>query len=103
MLTAFEYDDVIGLRYALPPMTAEETSSYMRHHLALAGRSDALFSDDAAALIHGAIVCILSGGQQMGNSSPPKRPTWSCPRATPRSSSARSARRAQVVVLADSI
>ena len=33
-------------------MTAEETKSYLRHHLALAGRSDTLFSDDAIALIH---------------------------------------------------
>ena len=40
-------DQRIGLRYAMPPMTAEETGSYLRHHLALAGRSDTLFSDDA--------------------------------------------------------
>ena len=33
-------------------MTAAETGSYLRHHLALAGRSDTLFSDDAATLIH---------------------------------------------------
>lgn len=33
-------------------MTAEETSSYIGHHLGLAGRSDTLFSDDATALIH---------------------------------------------------
>jgi type II secretory pathway predicted ATPase ExeA len=39
-----------ALRHA--PMTAEETASYLRHHLALAGRSDTLFSDDATALIH---------------------------------------------------
>jgi type II secretory pathway predicted ATPase ExeA len=45
-------DQRIALRYAMPPMTAEETTSYLRHHLALAGRSDPLFSDDAAALIH---------------------------------------------------
>jgi type II secretory pathway predicted ATPase ExeA len=45
-------DQRIGLRYAMPAMTGEETSSYLRHHLALAGRSDTLFSDDAAALIH---------------------------------------------------
>jgi type II secretory pathway predicted ATPase ExeA len=45
-------DQRIGLRYAMPPMTAEETPSYLRHHLALAGRSDTLFSDDAVALIH---------------------------------------------------
>jgi hypothetical protein len=30
----------------------EETASYLRPHLALAGRSDTLFSDDAARLIH---------------------------------------------------
>jgi type II secretory pathway predicted ATPase ExeA len=45
-------DQRIALRYTLPAMTADETSSYIRHHLALAGRSDPLFSDDAAALIH---------------------------------------------------
>ena len=33
-------------------MTSEETSSYLRHHITLAGRSDTLFSDDATALIH---------------------------------------------------
>jgi type II secretory pathway predicted ATPase ExeA len=45
-------DQRIGLRYAMPPMTPEETGSYLRHHVTLAGRSDTLFSDDAAALIH---------------------------------------------------
>ena len=50
MLAALEQR--IGLRYAMPPMTGEETSSYLRHHLNLAGRSDTLFSDDAVALIH---------------------------------------------------
>ena len=45
-------DQRIGLRYAMPPMSTEETTSYLRHHLALAGRSDTLFSDDAVALIH---------------------------------------------------
>ena len=33
-------------------MSAAETSGYLKHHLALAGRSDTLFSDDAATLIH---------------------------------------------------
>ncbi len=33
-------------------MTAAETAGYVKHHLALAGRSDTLFSDDATALIH---------------------------------------------------
>jgi type II secretory pathway predicted ATPase ExeA len=45
-------DQRIALRYTLPAMTAEETGSYINHHLKLAGRSDTLFSDDAAALIH---------------------------------------------------
>ena len=45
-------DQRIGLRYAMPPMTAEETGSYLRHHVTLAGRSDTLFSDDATTLIH---------------------------------------------------
>jgi type II secretory pathway predicted ATPase ExeA len=42
----------IALRFAMPPMTATETGTYIAHHLTLAGRSDTLFSDDATALIH---------------------------------------------------
>jgi type II secretory pathway predicted ATPase ExeA len=45
-------DQRIGLRYNMPPMTDQETASYLRHHLNLAGRSDTLFSDDAITLIH---------------------------------------------------
>lgn len=45
-------DQRIGLRYTMPPMTDKETASYLRHHLALAGRDDTLFSDDAVGLIH---------------------------------------------------
>ena len=45
-------DQRIALRYAMTGMTAQETSSYVSHHLKLAGRSDTLFSDDALALIH---------------------------------------------------
>jgi type II secretory pathway predicted ATPase ExeA len=41
-----------ALRYTMSPMTAAETISYVKHHIALAGRSDQLFSDDATALIH---------------------------------------------------
>jgi type II secretory pathway predicted ATPase ExeA len=36
----------------MQPMNPEETAGYLRHHLAHAGRSDTLFSDDVAALIH---------------------------------------------------
>jgi type II secretory pathway predicted ATPase ExeA len=45
-------DQRIALRYTLPAMTDQETASYLRHHLGLAGRSDTLFSDDATTLIH---------------------------------------------------
>ena len=45
-------DQRIAVRYHMTGMTAEETAGYLRHHLALAGRSDTLFSDDAVSLIH---------------------------------------------------
>ncbi len=45
-------DQRIMLRYALPGMTEPETRDYLTHHLKLVGRSDQLFSDDAATLIH---------------------------------------------------
>jgi type II secretory pathway predicted ATPase ExeA len=45
-------DQRIGLRYNMPPMTDQETASYLRHHLNLAGRSDTLYSNDAITLIH---------------------------------------------------
>ena len=45
-------DQRIGVRYAMAPMTPDETGAYLRHHTKLAGRADTLFSDDAAELIH---------------------------------------------------
>ncbi len=44
-------DQRVGMRYAITGLDAKETQSYVAHHLALAGRSDTLFSDDAIALI----------------------------------------------------
>lgn len=41
-----------ALRYTMPGMTATETSSYVGHHVKLAGRSDQLFTEDALNLIH---------------------------------------------------
>ncbi|MGA8459561.1 MAG: hypothetical protein WB800_29465 [Streptosporangiaceae bacterium] len=41
-----------ALRYTMPPMTAAETTSYVTHHLKLAGRADQLFTEDALNLIH---------------------------------------------------
>jgi type II secretory pathway predicted ATPase ExeA len=45
-------DQRIAVRYQMPGMGPDDTGDYLRHHLALAGRSDTLFSDDAIALIH---------------------------------------------------
>ena len=45
-------DQRIALRYAISGLDLKETHSYVQHHLALAGRSDTLFSDDAIGLIH---------------------------------------------------
>lgn len=45
-------DQRIAVRYHMTGMTLEETAGYLRHHLALAGRSDTLFSDDAITLIN---------------------------------------------------
>jgi type II secretory pathway predicted ATPase ExeA len=45
-------DQRVGLRYGITGLDAAECASYVAHHLALAGRSDSLFSDDAVALIH---------------------------------------------------
>jgi type II secretory pathway predicted ATPase ExeA len=45
-------DQRIAVRYAIGGLDVEETTSYVQHHLALAGRSDTLFSDDAISLIH---------------------------------------------------
>src|SRR6266496_3933990 len=41
-------------RFSMPQVgiTQQTPTDYLRHHLALAGRADTLFSDDAAALIH---------------------------------------------------
>ena len=45
-------DQRIGMRYALPPMTDQETREYIQHHIKLAGRVDTLFTDDAITVIH---------------------------------------------------
>jgi type II secretory pathway predicted ATPase ExeA len=49
-LAAFEQR--ISLKVRLKPFNLQETAAYIKHHLNLCGRPDALFSDDAIALIH---------------------------------------------------
>jgi type II secretory pathway predicted ATPase ExeA len=45
-------DQRATLRIHLEGMDLSETEAYVKHHLALVGRSDTLFSDDALAVIH---------------------------------------------------
>ena len=45
-------DQRIAVRYTLTGMSNAETTSYINHHLKLAGRTETLFSDDAIALVH---------------------------------------------------
>ena len=45
-------DQRIATRYQINPMDLGESAEYLRHHLALVGRTDALFADDAIARLH---------------------------------------------------
>jgi type II secretory pathway predicted ATPase ExeA len=45
-------DQRIATRYLIKPMDLAESAAYLRHHLALAGREDPLFADDAIARLH---------------------------------------------------
>jgi type II secretory pathway predicted ATPase ExeA len=45
-------DQRIATRYALKAMDLAESVNYLRHHLALAGRTDPLIADDAVARLH---------------------------------------------------
>lgn len=71
--TCAALDQPITLRYAMNGMTTTETANYIAHHLALAGRSDTLFSDDAVALIHQVSRCPAAGGEQPRRPSPHRR------------------------------
>lgn len=50
-------DQRIATRFHIPPMDLGDGTAYLRHHVALAGRSDQLFADDAIVRLHR-----LSGG-----------------------------------------
>lgn len=45
-------DQRIAIRFTIPPMDLAESAAYLRHHLALAGRREPLFADDAVARLH---------------------------------------------------
>ncbi|HYS30125.1 MAG TPA: hypothetical protein VEQ12_11600 [Candidatus Limnocylindria bacterium] len=45
-------DQRIATRFSIKPMDLAESAAYLRYHLALAGRDDPLFADDAIARLH---------------------------------------------------
>jgi type II secretory pathway predicted ATPase ExeA len=45
-------DQRIATRYQIAPMDLAESAEYLRHHLALVGRTDPLIADDAMARLH---------------------------------------------------
>lgn len=45
-------DQRISVRYTIGGMDLAESINYLRHHLAIAGRTDPLIADDAAARLH---------------------------------------------------
>jgi general secretion pathway protein A len=42
----------LRLRYHMPPLTPEETATYVEHHLKLAGAAEPIFTKDALAALH---------------------------------------------------
>ncbi len=45
-------DQRIATRFMIKPMDIAESAGYLRHHLALAGRNEPLFADDAISRLH---------------------------------------------------
>ena len=45
-------DQRIATRYQIAPMDLGESVDYLRHHLALVGRTDPLVAEDAIARLH---------------------------------------------------
>jgi type II secretory pathway predicted ATPase ExeA len=45
-------DQRVATRYQIAPMDLAESVEYLRHHLALVGRTDPLLADDAVARLH---------------------------------------------------
>lgn len=45
-------DQRIATRYQVAPMDLAEAARYVYHHIALVGRTDTLFADDAVARLH---------------------------------------------------
>jgi len=42
----------LGMRYHMPPLSPEESATYVNHHMKLAGAIETVFSDDALRALH---------------------------------------------------
>ncbi len=69
-------DQRIATRYAVKAMDLGESSAYLRHHLALVGRDEPLFADDAVARLHR-----VSNGLTRPSTTSPPPPSSLPPRA----------------------
>ncbi len=56
----------IAVRYQLAPMDLDESVTYLRHHLALEGRTDPVFADDACVRLHKASLGLPRPQQRCG-------------------------------------
>lgn len=74
-------DQRIATRFTIKPMDLVESAEYLRHHLALAGREEPLFADDAISRLHR----VANGCP--ANSTTQQRPPSSPPLPKPRTSS----------------
>jgi type II secretory pathway predicted ATPase ExeA len=52
------------MRYQITSMDLGESVQYLRHHLALVGRTDPLIADDAIARLHQASLGLPPGPEQ---------------------------------------
>jgi len=70
-------DQRIATRFSIKAMDLGESASYLRHHLALAGREEPLFADDAVARLHR-----VSNGLPRRSTTPPPRALTPLPQTT---------------------
>ncbi len=64
-------DQRIATRFTIRPMDIGESAAYLRHHMALAGREEPLFADDAIARLHR-----VSNGLPGPSTTRPPPPSW---------------------------
>src|SRR5436309_13522022 len=72
-------DQRIATRYQIAPMDLGESVEYLRHHLALVGRSDALVAEDAIARLHKASLGLPRAQSRRNFRAHCRRKCWQSP------------------------